>query len=160
MIPRHPGGTLERDSLASVTAKARWLYAYLHLQWCRYRHEHYGAARLVVGVLLLIVLAPIAYKLDGFLAGWYVPTAARHAPDLNVAWVQFIWYLVVLIVAMVVAYAMAPKPQQPERAKSRVPEADDGKSIIRAYGTIWVEDPMVLGFKTMGEDPIQKKGGK
>lgn len=160
MIPKRPDGVVQHDTLASLPAKARWLHAYLRLHADRYLTHHHGAARLVIGVLLLLVMLPVAYKLDGFLAGWYVPAVVDSGPKVTKAWVQFIWYIVVLIVAAIVAYAMAPKPPTPEAQKGKVPEADDGKSIIRAYGTIWVEDPIVLGFKTMGEDPIKKKGGK
>lgn len=161
MIPKLPQGVVvQDDSLASVAAKARWLRAYGRLQLDRYLTHHHGAARLVIGILLLIVMLPVAYKLDGFLAGWYVPAVVESGPKVTKAWVQIIWYLVVLIVAAIIAYAMAPKPPAPEASKGKVPDAEDGKSIIRVYGTVWVEDPIVLGFKTMGEDPIKKKGGK
>jgi len=161
MIPKMPEGVVAHgDSLASLGAKCRWLRAYARMQLDRYLVNHYGAARLVIGVLLLLVMVPIAYKVDGFLAGWYVPAVVESGPKVSKAWVQFVYYIVVLIVAAIIAYAMAPKPPTPEAAKGKVPDAEDGKAIIRAYGTIWVEDPIVLGFKTMGEDPIKKKGGK
>lgn len=161
MIPKKPAGTvIVNDSLGSIGAKARWLEAYLRLKADRYLTQHHGAARLVIGVLLLIVMIPIAYKLDGFLAGWYVPVVVDDGPKVTRAWVQFVYYIVVLIVAAIIAYAMAPKPPTPEQQKGKVPDAEDGKSIIRIYGEVWVEDPIVLGFKTMGADPIKKKGGK
>lgn len=161
MIPKQPKGVVvQNDSLAGLWPKAVWLHAYLRLKADRYLVNHYGAARVVIGVLLLVVMVPIAYKLDGFLAGWYVPAVVEEGPKVTRAWVQFIYYILVLIVAAIIAYAMAPKPPTPEAGKGVVPEAEDGKSIIRVYGTVWVDDPMVLGFKTMGEDPIKKKGGK
>lgn len=160
MIPKRPQGVVQHDTLASLPAKAKWLHAYLRFKADWYLTQHYAAARLVIGVLLLLVMIPVAYKLDGFLAGWYVPAVVEDGPQVSRAWVQFLYYIAVLIVAAIITAAMAPKPPKPEAQKGRAPEAEDGKSIIRAYGTIWVDDPMVLGFKTMGEDPIKKKGGK
>lgn len=161
MIPKKPQGVvIHGDSLASLPAKIQWLRAYARLWLDRYLTEHYGAARLVIGVLLLIVMVPTAYKLEAWLAGHYVPVAIEHGVQVQRAWVQYVVYIVIMIVAALIAYAMAPKPPTPEVQKGKVPDAEDGKSIIRVYGTVWVEDPIVLGFKTMGADPIQKKGGK
>lgn len=161
IIPKRPHGLKrEHDSLATLAAKVRWLRAVARVKADRYLVEHYGAARLVIGVLLLLVMLPIAYKIDGVLAGYYVPVADTHGPQVSRAWVQFVYYLVVIIVSALISMALAPKPPTPEVGKPSVPVADDGKAIERIYGTVWLDDPMVLGFKTMGADPIKAKGGK
>ena len=79
---------------------------------------------------------------------------------VHAAYVQIIWAIVVIIVSLLVSYAMRQKPQNQEPAKGNVPTVKDGKSIIRIYGTVWVDDSIVLGWKPVGTDPIKKKGGK
>lgn len=160
MIPKRPVGVVENDSLASLWAKVRWLRAFTRLRWDRYITEHNGRARIVIGAALLLVLMPIAYKLDGFLAGYYVPVVVETGPQVSRAWIQFLYYLGALIVSAIIMAALAPKPEKPDAPTARAPEAEDGKSVIRLYGTNWIDDPMVLGFKSMGQDPIKKKAGK
>ncbi len=79
---------------------------------------------------------------------------------VSAAYVQIIWAIVVLIISLLVSYAMRPKPQNQEAQKGNAPTVKDGKSIIRIYGTVWVDDSIVLGWKPAGTDPIRKKGGK
>lgn len=160
MIPKKPQGVVENDSLASLWAKVRWLSAYSRMKWDRYISEHNGRARIYLGIALLLVMIPMAYKLDGFLAGYYVPALVEQGPQVQKAWVQFLYYLAALIVSAVIMAALAPKPPKPESQTPRAPEAEDGKAIVRIYGTVWIDDPMVLGWKSMGQDPIKKKGGK
>lgn len=69
-------------------------------------------------------------------------------------------YIIVMIVVALVAYAMRPKPKNPDVIKASVPVVEDGKSIIRIYGEVWIDDSIVLGFKQMGTIPIKSKGGK
>ena len=69
-------------------------------------------------------------------------------------------YIIIMIVVALVAYAMRPKPKNPEVVKASIPVVDDGKGVIRVYGEIWIDDSIVLGFKQMGEIPIKAKGGK
>ena len=118
--------------------------------------NQHGIARVVIAVVFMSCLLPVAYYVD---YGSRVEVAVG-SPVVQKAWVQFFIYLAIMIVAAIVAYAMAPKPKAPEPGKGQIPEADDGKSVIQVFGDVWVEDPMVIGFKPMGTDPIKAKGGK
>lgn len=69
-------------------------------------------------------------------------------------------YLIIMIVAMVVAYAMAPKPEPAKPVEGKTPEVEDGKAVRRVYGTVWVDDSAILAWKNLDPEPIRKKGGK
>lgn len=84
------------------------------------------------------------------------PTEGRPATAFINIWVQ----LGIMLVAALISYALTPKPKAPEPATAQAPVVEDGKGIIRIYGTVWVDDSIVLGWKQMGTDPIRKKGGK
>ena len=137
---------------------ARWYFDVARLQLDRFLVERYGLARIFIAGAAAAVLFPLAGRATEWLnrVGSVLP---KHQHTQN-AWIQIIWYVAVLIVAAIVAYAMAPKPKEPEPGHSRIPEADDGKAIIDVFGEAWIEDPMVLAFKSMGEVPIKKKAGK
>ncbi|HEY4145162.1 hypothetical protein [Pinirhizobacter sp.] len=69
------------------------------------------------------------------------------------------WVLIaVVIVSLIVAVALQPSaPRQPGAQKGTVPDVTDGKRVRRVYGTLWIDDPMQLAMKEMGETPIKKK---
>lgn len=71
-------------------------------------------------------------------------------------WVQ----VAILVVSMVLSYATRPKPQQPKPGTVETPVAEEGRTIRKVYGTVWIDDPQILGFKRIGTDRIRKKGGK
>jgi hypothetical protein len=68
----------------------------------------------------------------------------------------------VAIIAIVVAVLVAVfyKPKTPELAAqtANAPEVLDGRKIRRVFGTVWIEDPMVLGWKPIGTVAIKAKG--
>jgi len=76
------------------------------------------------------------------------------------AFYQIVWQILILVVSALISYALRPKPPRPEVQKASAPVVEDGKHQVRFYGTVWVDDSIVLGFKQMGTDPIRKKGGK
>lgn len=139
----------------TLTQRARWLLAYLRYKGDHYLVHHHGAARVAIATLAIAIMVGGKLGLGGPEPAHTINGVTQVHAVINV----FV-YVAILIVAAILAYALAPKPPSPEPGKSVVPEADDGKAIIRAYGDVWVEDPMVLGFKTMGSDPIKAKGGK
>lgn len=71
-------------------------------------------------------------------------------------WVQ----IAIIIVAMVLSYTNRPKPTKPDPASVSAPTTDEGVARRRIYGTVWIDDSMVLGFKEIDTDPIRSKGGK
>ncbi|MGO1072330.1 hypothetical protein [Lysobacter sp. CA199] len=71
-------------------------------------------------------------------------------------WVQ----LIIMVVAALVSYAMAPKPKPPEAQQFKAPVTQDGTFLRRHYGTCWMDDSFIAACKQMGTDKIRKKGGK
>lgn len=71
-------------------------------------------------------------------------------------WVQ----IAILVVSAVISHATRPKSQQPKPGKVETPVVEEGKTIRKVYGTVWIDDPQMLGFKRMGTDRIRSKGGK
>jgi hypothetical protein len=88
------------------------------------------------------------------------PPAAEGEIEVVRAWVNFLVQVGIMLVAALVSYAMRPKPKDPEVAKASVPVTEDGKSIRRIYGEVWIPDSIILGFKQTGTTPIKAKGGK
>ncbi len=69
--------------------------------------------------------------------------------------------IVVIIVALIIAIAYRPKgPPPPSPQTATAPEAIDGRVIRKVYGTVWIKDPVEIGWRTLGADPIKSKGGK
>jgi hypothetical protein len=100
----------------------------------------------------------------GSLVAWEAlkdaPAPAVDGLEVQLAWVNFVIQIVVMIAAALISYALRPKPKDPEVATANVPVAEDGKGIVRIYGTVWIDDSIVLGFKQLGTIPIKAKGGK
>ncbi|WP_069861473.1 hypothetical protein [Pseudomonas citronellolis] len=71
-------------------------------------------------------------------------------------WVQ----IAILVVSALISYATRQKPQKPKPQEATAPVVEDGKRQRRIYGTVWVDDSIVLGWKEIGQDPIRTKGGK
>lgn len=72
-------------------------------------------------------------------------------------------YIVVLIIAAVVSYALAPKPPIPPPATLedfQVPTAEEGRPIPVVFGEVWITGPNVLWYGNLSAQPIYKKGGK
>lgn len=73
------------------------------------------------------------------------------------------WYVAVFIVALVVSYAMMPKPQsQPPAGLGDVkaPTAEEGREIPVLFGTRDLEGPNVVWYGHLKTVAIRKKGGK
>lgn len=71
------------------------------------------------------------------------------------------WFQIgILIVSALVSNWTRKKPEQPKPQEATAPVVEDGKRQRRIYGTVWVDDSIVLGWKEIGQDPIRTKGGK
>lgn len=73
------------------------------------------------------------------------------------------WYIAGFIVALVVSYAMTPKPQsQPPAGLGdiKVPTAEEGREIPVLFGTRDLESPNVVWCGDLKTVAIRKKGGK
>lgn len=73
------------------------------------------------------------------------------------------WYIAVFVVALVVAYAHAPKPQSQKPAALgdfQVPTAEEGREIPVLFGTRHIEGPNVVWYGDLKTAAVRKKGGK
>lgn len=72
-------------------------------------------------------------------------------------------YLVVLVVAAVVSYALAPKPPSPKPPALEdfdIPTAEQGRPIPVVFGTVTITGANVVWYGDLKTDPIKKSGGK
>lgn len=69
-------------------------------------------------------------------------------------------YAIMFVVSLLISYALAPKPQGAKAQKVEVARVEDGATLRRIYGPVWITDPVVIGDKPMGTVPIRKKAGK
>lgn len=75
------------------------------------------------------------------------------------AWI----YAIVFIAALVIGYAMMPKPQsQPPAGLGdiKAPTAEEGREIPVLFGTRDIESPNVVWYGHFRSVAIKKKGGK
>lgn len=71
------------------------------------------------------------------------------------------WALIaVVVVAAYVIRAAQPKQPSPKPQDVEIPVADEGRAIRKIYGTVWIDDPMIIAFDKVGTDRIRTKGGK
>lgn len=71
--------------------------------------------------------------------------------------------IIVFIVALVVGYAMRPKPKTSPPAgldEIRAPTASDGREIPVLFGTRDIASPNVVWYGKLRTVAIRKKGGK
>ena len=71
------------------------------------------------------------------------------------------WYIAVFIVALVVAFAMAPNAQQQSPAIQEVeaPTAEEGRAIPVLFGTRDIKGPNVVWYGDVKAVAIKKKSG-
>lgn len=109
------------------------------------------------GLLLLAAVAGLAAIIE-----WQAmqPEVSAGSPEPALAWINFVVQIAIMVVAALVSYALRPKPKPPEVVQANAPVVEDGKGVVRVYGTVWIDDGIVLGFKQLGTLPIKAKGGK
>ncbi|MGL5632300.1 MAG: hypothetical protein ACRDD3_08045 [Azovibrio sp.] len=76
---------------------------------------------------------------------------------------QFIYYLVVMVVANLLSQALAPKSPQPKSASLSdidVPTAEEGRPIPVVFGSVILRGANVVWYGDLKAEPIKKKGGK
>lgn len=68
--------------------------------------------------------------------------------------------IAIMVVSTLVSFIMRPSAPKQKPPEVQTPEAKEGTSIRKIYGTVWIDDPQWLGFQKVGRDRIRKKGGK
>lgn len=126
--------------------RAVWLLSY----WAFDKH----ARACSVGALLLAVVMACAVTVQMLLQG----PPADGEPQR--AYWQIVWYIVVLLVSAYISYSLRPKPQDPDPQLGKAPETRDGKAVREIFGTVWTDDPTIVGWRNLDPEPIRKKGGK
>lgn len=74
-------------------------------------------------------------------------------------WIQ----IVILIVAAIIGYAMAPKPpipKPPSLDDFDVPTAEEGRAIPWVFGEGWLTGYNVLWYGDLSTEAIKSSGGK
>lgn len=73
------------------------------------------------------------------------------------------WFVVIFVVALVVGYALQPKPQTtppPGLGTVTAPTAEEGREIPVLFGTRDLQGPNVVWYGDLRTVAIKKKGGK
>lgn len=72
------------------------------------------------------------------------------------------WFFVIVLVALVVGYALAPKPQSQNATLGTVEAttADEGREIPVLFGTRELKQSNVVWYGDIRTVAIKKKGGK
>jgi len=71
--------------------------------------------------------------------------------------------IIIMIVALIVAVALAPKAPTPKPASLEdfdVPVAEEGRPIPVVFGTVTITGANVLWYGDLRSTPIKSKGGK
>jgi len=69
----------------------------------------------------------------------------------------------ILVAALVISVALAPKPpapKPPELSDLQAPTAEEGKAIPVVFGDAWVKGSNCVWYGDLRSTPIQKKAGK
>jgi hypothetical protein len=73
------------------------------------------------------------------------------------------WYLALLVAAIVIGVALAPKPQSQPPAgfgDIQAPTAEEGREIPVLFGTRTLEGPNVVWYGDFDTVAVQSRGGK
>lgn len=127
------------------------------LSWCGWMLRYWALwkyRRAAFGLALVAVVALVVWAVISEMLRVAVPGEPRQA-----YW-QIVWYIVVMVVAALISYAMAPKPQDATPSKAAAPQVKDGAGVIRVYGDVWVDDSIVIGWSLAGTEAIKSDGGK
>lgn len=83
------------------------------------------------------------------------------APKVQKAYIDpGLIYLAILIVAVLLSYALRPRPKVPQAEQGQQPTTKDGRALRRAYGSNWVDDSSMVGWANGSPEPIKSSGKK
>lgn len=71
--------------------------------------------------------------------------------------------LIILVVALILSYALRPRPQNPPAATLddvSIPTIEIGKPVAVVFGEVWVDDSNVIWYGDLTNSPIYAPGDK
>lgn len=68
--------------------------------------------------------------------------------------------IIIFVVSLAISYAMRPKSEPIKPQDGSIPDVEDGTAIRRLYGTCWMDDSFIYGWKNLGTEAIKSKGSK
>jgi hypothetical protein len=125
----------------------------IHMGWLL-RYWALGKYRRLVFIIALLALAWMAVKA----AVGVATTGTRLAYIID--WYYIVYQIIIMIVVAAISYATRPTPEKPEARTTNAPQVKDGASVVRVYGDVWIDDPVVLAWQQAGTKAIKTKGGK
>lgn len=131
-----------------ILKKLSW-YGWMLRYWALWKYRR-AAFWLALISSVAMIAAVVVYEMHRVA----VPGEPRQA-----FW-PIVWYIVVMVVAALIAYAMAPKPQDAVASKAAAPQVKDGAGVLRVYGEAWIDDSVVVGWTLAGTEAIKSEGGK
>lgn len=133
----------------------RYVYGWRFRYWWL---DTRGGEQARIVAFCMAVLVTILQLIRMSIAALFPPPADE--PVKAVYW--WVIQLIIMIVAMAVAYAMRPKPAQQQERQIDAPTVEDGTAVKDYGGTVWIDhdDNFLLGWKIVGRDPIYTKSGK
>jgi len=131
----------------------RWLWRYWVLD------KYYEALRVVALFGACVLTMAVMLRVS-----WMILNPAPPPTGLIVVkadgGASLIIQIVLLIISLAMSYAMRPKSEPVKPQEGSIPQVEDGKAIVRIYGTVWKDDSTILGWKNLGTEAIKSKGGK
>lgn len=141
-----------------MRAQLRHCWAALHDYNTRFRAALRLSRLHVVMVCLIGALIAVGGHPSHRALGAREPVA-----DPQLAWVNFVYQLVIAVVMAVISYALTPKPPKPKPAalsEFDVPQAREGQSYCWIFGECYVPDATVAAWDNLTNQPIKAKGKK
>lgn len=129
-----------------------WLLRY----WCmdKYAEQVHRGAFAAAVIATAVQVARVAVRVPDMMA------VTQGVPYPRYAIWNWVVQIGIMILAALISYALRPRPQTPDPVSAQVPETKDGKSLREVFGTVWIDDSGIVGWKNHDPEPIRKKGGK
>lgn len=131
-----------------------------YVWWWRAKHWWLDTPQGAVARILALVMVAVAGAVQGVRAA--VAAATPHdpaQPQQAIIWIV-VWLVVALLVGVAVALSMGNKAADPADVANKGPTTQDGQSVKRHYGEVWIDDPGMAAWRVVGRDPIKASGGK
>lgn len=128
----------------------------------KYRRQMYLGALCLLPTVVAVAVAQVIMNWGQRTGSVFSWVGGERVPTLLgvMGWDDVIYYVVALVITAAISYATAPTPQAPEVRQAEVPQVRDGATVLRVYGEVWIDDPVVLGWAAPAQMPITQGAGK